>query len=307
MNVIDIEESCFILERPDGMEAVAYHWRVEAPKAVLVVAHGMGEHARRYPVALELMLHSGFHIYGIDHRGHGQTMLQSGGAPGSFGDGGFETVVYDLGALITQCQKNHPGLPLILLGHSMGSFVSQAFVLERSDQIDALVLVGTSALDIVAESVRSEENVLQALNRSFEPGRTSYDWLSCDEQEVDKYIEDPLCGFALDDSSMESLLSQGDRLADSTGISHIRAGLPVYVAVGDRDPMVAGFGMVEPLIDRYRAAGLSVTLARYEHCRHELLNEIIRKEVVQDLIRWLEINVSGLKARNRMIELGQSC
>jgi alpha-beta hydrolase superfamily lysophospholipase len=283
-----IEERRFALARPDDVKVAAYRWTVSRPpRAIVVVAHGMGEHARRYPPALVMLLESGIDLYGIDHRGHGTTLALSGRAPGDFGPGGFSAVVDDLASLVNRAKLENPGLPLLLLGHSMGSFISQAYALDHSVLIDGLVLAGTSAVDAIAEAAQRESNLAVALNRAFKPARTSFDWLSSNEAEVDAYIADPLCGFSLTPESMISLLSHGTRLADSDALAAIRKELPLYILAGECDPLVSDIGNLDRLIERYRAAGLRPALARYPQGRHEILNETNRSEVVQNLLNWL--------------------
>jgi alpha-beta hydrolase superfamily lysophospholipase len=169
----------------------------------------------------------------------------------------------------------------------MGSFISQAFVLDHAALIDGLVLVGTTAVDAVVETAQREADLSVALNRAFEPARTPFDWLSSDEAEVDAYIADPLCGFSLVPDSMVSLFSQGPRLADSVALTGIGKALPLYILVGERDPLVSDIGKLDRLIARYRGAGLRPVVARYPQGRHEILNEINRAEVVQGLLAWL--------------------
>src|SRR5258708_28489584 len=281
-------ESRCALARPDDVTVAAYRWTLpRSPRAIMVVAHGMGERECRYPPALVLLLESGIDLYGIDHRGHGVALALSRRAPGDFGLGGFSAVVDDLASLVNRAKLENPGLPLMLLGHSMGSFISQAYVLDHSSLIDGLALVGTTAVDAVAEAAHRESNLAVALNRAFQPARTPFDWLSSDEAEVDAYIADPLCGFSLTPDSMISLLSQATRLADPHALGRIRKGLPLYILARGRDPLVSDIGNLDPLIDRYRAAGLHPALARYPQGRHEILNEINRTEVVQGLLNWL--------------------
>jgi len=292
-----IAESRFALARPEGVTVAAYRWTLgRSPRAVMVVAHGMGEHARRYPPALVTLLESGIDLYGIDHRGHGVTLAFSTLAPGDFGPGGFAAVVDDLASLVKRAKRENPGLPLFLLGHSMGSFISQAFVLEHAALIDGLVLVGTTAIDAVAEKAQHEADIGAALNRTFQPARTPFDWLSTDEAEVDAYIADPLCGFSLVPDSMISLFSQGPRLTDPVALQGIRKSLPLYILVGELDPLVSDLGNLDLLIERYRAAGLRPSVARYPQRRHEILNEPNRAEVVQDLLTWTNNAINQLRA-----------
>src|SRR6266852_2783622 len=117
-----IAESRFALARPDKVTIAAYRWTLnQSPRAIMVVAHGMGEHARRYPSALTTLLESDIDLYGIDHRGHGVTLAFSTQAPGDFGPGGFSAVVDDLASLVKRATRENPSLPVFLLGHSMGS------------------------------------------------------------------------------------------------------------------------------------------------------------------------------------------
>ncbi len=278
----------FVLSRPDGQDLVCYRWSGnETPRGVLVVAHGMGEHANRYRPALAAVIDAGFVVYAPDHRGHGRTLSLSGGEPGDFGPGGFPGVVDDLASLARRAREEHPSIPVYLLGHSMGSFIAQSFLIDHGDRIDGAILVGTTAVDLLAEAVMRESDVMAALNRPFEPARTPCDWLSRDKGQVDAYIADPLCGFALVPDSMISMLSQGARLADTAALSRIPAGLPLRVMVGERDTLINSLGKLQPVLDRYRAVGLKPDVSIYPDARHEILNEINREEVVGDLTRWL--------------------
>jgi alpha-beta hydrolase superfamily lysophospholipase len=288
MTIPMIAEKRFALTQPDHVTVAAYRWSLsQTPKAIVVIAHGMGEHARRYPPALAMLLENRYDLYGVDHRGHGVTLCFSTHPPGDFGPGGFSAVVNDLVTLVKTARRDNPGLPVILLGHSMGSIICQAFALEHSALIDGLVLVGTTAIDAVAEKAQSEVDLVAAMNRSFQPARTSFDWLSSDDSEVDAYIADPLCGFSLVPQSMLEFLSQGARLADPKALQGIRKELPLYILVGELDPLVSLIGDLDRLIARYREAGLAPIVTRYPQGRHEILNETNRQEVVDCLMAWL--------------------
>jgi alpha-beta hydrolase superfamily lysophospholipase len=278
-----------MLLRPDGQALACYRWAGGTrPRAVVVVAHGMGEHAQRYRPALARLIDSGIVAYALDCRGHGATIVLSDRSRGDFGPGGFSAVVADLAALVERARSDHPELPLLLLGHSMGSFVLQAYLIDHGSTIDGAVLVGTTALDLLAAAMVAEPDGMAALNRPFEPARTPWDWLSSDPAQVDAYVDDALCGFSLVPESMVSLLSQAARLADVTELAKVRAGLPLYILVGGRDPLSTAFGKLEPLLDRYRSVGLDPAVARYAQGRHEILNEVNRDEVVDDLLAWMD-------------------
>ncbi len=284
-----VMDSRFTIIRPDGQGLACYRWsNGNAPRAVVVVAHGMGEHALRYRPALAKLIDSGIAVFALDHRGHGATIALSERGRGDFGPGGFSAVVADLAALVERARSENPGLPLLLLGHSMGSFIGQAFLIDHGRTVDGAVLVGTTAVDLLAAAMVGEPDAPAALNRPFDPARTPWDWLSSDEAQVDAYINDPLCGFSLEMASMISMLSQGARLADLAELAKIPAGLPMYVLVGGRDPLTTVLGNLEPLLNRYRSVGLDPVLALYPEGRHEILNEVNRDEVVGNLLAWLD-------------------
>jgi alpha-beta hydrolase superfamily lysophospholipase len=290
--VTKMNEKRFDLDADDGRRIAAYHWSEGSrPRAIIVVAHGMGEHAQRYRPALESIIESGLDVYAQDHRGHGAT---AAGAYelGDLGPGGFSAVVSDLAALTRLAKRENPGVPVIFLGHSLGSMAAQLFAMEHGELIDGLALSGTAAVDHIAAAARNPK-VLDALNESFEPARTPFDWLSRSEREVDAYIADPLCGFPLTPESFGSLLSHASRLADSAHLARIRKDLPVYVFSGADDPLNKDLHALQPVIDRYRAAGLAVEVAIYPGARHEILNEINRAEVLRALVNWLDKTIAA--------------
>jgi alpha-beta hydrolase superfamily lysophospholipase len=280
-----IETRRFGFEGADGTSIAAYRWAAQgvAPRAVLQVAHGMAEHAQRYPGPLTPLMEAGWIIYSQDHRGHGDT-APSKEALGDFGPDGAEAVIDDTVRLTGIARAETPDLPLILLGHSLGSFFAQAYVFDHADKIDGLVLSGTAAFGDRAATPRPG-----GPNAAIVNPRTDYDWLSRDEAEVDAYIADPLCGFARQPSAAESFARVSRRLGDPAEIAKIPKDLPIYVFVGDKDPINRELELLHPLVDRYRAAGLErLTVKIYPGGRHEMLNETNRAEVVEDLSAWLE-------------------
>jgi alpha-beta hydrolase superfamily lysophospholipase len=256
----------------------------DPPRGVVQIAHGMGEHAGRYAALAEALTAQGFAVYAGDHRGHG---LSRHAAPGHLGEDGWNSLVGDLVTLSETIRERHPGLPLVLLGHSLGSFAAQQYVLHHSHLIDALALAGTTAVDaMLANQAADAGDPLVALNKGFEPARTLFDWLSRDPEAVDAYLADPLCGSSLDAEGMRQVAAASAALAQPRGIP---AHLPVYVLVGDRDPLNAGLALSDLLVDRYRQAGLTdITYRVYPEARHELFNETNRAEVEGDLLAWLE-------------------
>lgn len=271
----------------DGTPISAYRWPAQGPtRVVLQISHGMGEHALRYLEPLQPLLAKGIAVYANDHRGHGLTATKE--TLGDFGPGGFAAVVDDMARLSDLIRRAHPGVPLILLGHSMGSFAAQIYLLSHSGLIDGAVLSGSVALDLLPPP-DPNANGLEAFNAPFEPARTPFDWLSRDPGEVDKYVFDPLCGFSVTPASMASLFGAAAALFEPGALKRIRPDLPIYIFAGDMDPLNGGLAWLKPLVERYRAAGVrDVTFDFYTGGRHEMLNETNRAEVVGNLGAWIE-------------------
>lgn len=280
------QETLFEFPGADGLPISAYHWSASrSPVAICLAAHGMGEHAKRYEKPLQPLLDAGIDIYAPDHRGHGRTARHT--ELGEFGAGGFEAVIKDLVALIDRIRAGHDGIPIILLGHSMGSFAAQLLLLDHAEKVDAVALSGSAALDQVAAGI-SDPDILGLLNSPFEPARTPFDWLSRDEAQVDLYINDPLCGFELSPGSFGSLFANAARMADPGSLSAIPKDLPIYLFSGSHDPLAGKLNAWRPLVDRYRQAGLNLQSRLYEGARHEVLNETNRADVCRELLKWID-------------------
>jgi len=275
----------------DGLSIACEKWSGQRePRGVVQIAHGLGEHMGRYAELAKLLVEDELIVYGNDHRGHGLTAKPSDSF-GDFGPAGFDQLVEDMVSLRVIAKDEHRGKPYILLGHSMGSFAAQQFVLDHSHSIDGLALSGSGALDglaRVAQSVAAGEDPMKLMNAGFEPARTSSDWLSRDNGEVDAFINDPLCFPSLKPESMQSFLDAFPRLADPREIRKIRDDLPVYIFSGSEDPIGQRLEGVRVLIDRYRSAGFtSVAHDFYSGGRHEMLHEINRRDVITNLLVWL--------------------
>ncbi|MGF0320228.1 alpha/beta fold hydrolase [Nocardia fluminea] len=254
------------------------------PRGVVQIAHGMGEHSDRYGHLAERLAGLGFAVYADDHRGHGLSM---GPVPGDLGPDGWNLLVADEVALTGILRDRHPGLPLTLIGHSLGSFAVQQYLLDHSGLVDEVVLSGTTAVDgLFGEIAAAGGDLIGFFNAEFQPTRTDADWISRDEAQVDAYNADPWCGFAIDEANMGLLAANaGTRLSDP---SPVRADLPIYVMVGDKDPLNSKLRLSDLLVQRYRDAGLAdLTYRVYADARHEVLNETNRDEVEADLLAWL--------------------
>jgi alpha-beta hydrolase superfamily lysophospholipase len=289
----------FSYRSADGTKLAGYRWAADngqTAAGIVVLVHGMGEHLRRYDHVAEALTADGFVVYGHDHRGHGASLAKKG-EPGHLGQNGWAALVDDLNLVVARAKEDHPGLPVAMIAHSMGSFAAQQFLLDHGTDVDAVALTGTAALDLLEPALDLSRDLdLSAFNAPFQPARTDFDWLSRDESIVDVYIADPLCGFGIDSSSAKEMFIGARRLADPAELARMPHELPVYLAVGSKDPVNAGLTLLWALVDRYRAAGLDdVTVRVYDDGRHEILNEINRAEVIADLLQWLQ-RVSALPA-----------
>ena len=274
----------------DGAEVAGYRWEPEGPpRGVVQLTHGLGEHLRRYDHLARTLTGAGFLVHGHDSRGHGATIVP-GAEPGVIGAEGWRRTVEDLDVLVDRAREELPGRPLVLLGHSMGSFAVQQYLLDHSERVDAVALSGTAALDLMEPALDLDAGLdLSAFNAPFEPGRTGYEWLSRDEAQVDAYVADPLCGFGYDVEGLKAVFAGARDAADPGRLARLRPDLPVHVLVGDADPVNGQLALVHALVERYRAAGLTdVELRAYPGARHELFNETHRDEVEADLLAWLD-------------------
>lgn len=274
----------------DGAELAAWRLAPEGrPKAVIQIAHGMAEHMARYERLGQALADAGNAVYASDHRGHGASADIHG--LGDFGPRGFPGVVLDMAALSHQARDEHPDTPFVLIGHSMGSFAAQLYLLDHGDDLAALVLSGTAAGDKLVEAIAAAGGGgrLESFNAAFEPARTPFDWLSRDPAEVDAYVADPLCGFELTQASVQSVFQATGGATLDPRLAKAPRDLPVLVISGERDPVTGpGQAFSNALVERYRAAGLDVEHGVYPGGRHELFNETNRDEVTADLIAWLD-------------------
>ena len=277
-----------------GVTITAYRWDPSgAPSGIVQITHGMGDHALRYAELAGALNDRGWVVYAQDHRGHGATAPTEADY-GVLGENGWPELVADIGRLTDVAVGAHPGLPLVLIGHSMGSFAVQQYLVDNSDRVSAAVLTGTAAIDLLEPALDLDSDIdLSAFNAPFAPARTDFDWLSRDNAQVDAYVADKRCGFGVDSASGKAMFFGSRRLADPAELAKVRSDLPIYIAVGEADPVNGGLALLTPLADRYEAAGLNdVTVVTYPEARHEIFNETNRNEVYAALTAWIDRVIS---------------
>ena len=268
-----------------GVEIMFYEWPVANPKAVIQIAHGLGEHARRYDAMAEELNRAGFSVYADDHRGHGQTGLKQLERKrikrlGNLGPGGMNATykqVEDFSKLIKSENANRP---LVLVGHSWGSFIAQRIIDKNSDIYDAVVLSG-SALTMPGYLATGDFNkVWKKL-----PGSTGYEWLSRDVKIQNAFVADPLTFLA---QAMQVFGVKNSLALFGKPSKQIRPDLPILVQVGEADP-IGGEYSNKALVQAYRKnAGIDdIELFVYHECRHEIYNELNKEAIIADLVEWI--------------------
>ena len=292
----------FRLTSSDGLSIECARWDSRGPaRAVVQIAHGMGEHIGRYAGTIDALVAAGLTVYANDHRGHGRSVHAQ---LGEFGKGGFELLVQDMVRLSEIAREENPDLPLLLLGHDMGSFAAQRYVIDHSHEIDGLILSGSGALDGLARAAFSGIAGSNLLNAAFEPARTPFDWLCRDQAIVDAFMADPRCFEDLHPESLVSFLDTAPRLYDPVALRKIRGDLPIYLFSGSEDPVGQQLRGLHTLIGRYRDAGLrDIAFDFYPGGRHEMLNEINRRQVQTRLLGWISQTLEKLNDDGRRVSI----
>jgi len=289
-------------------------WQPEVrTRASMIICHGMAEHGNRYARLARCLAREGIAVYAPNLRGHGpQARDTLGQLPG-----GWAALESDLLRAVTQVRALNPQAPMILLGHSMGSYLAQSFLLQHSALIDAVILSGSNAhppalsrfgrlAAAIERRLRAENASARTLgklsfgqfNQAFKPNRTEYDWLSRDPAEVDAYIDDPLCGFTLTADYWHELFGALLRIADQQQLKNLTKSIPILIVGGEHDPVSAGDGLLK-LQQRLQQAQLKqVKLLLYPQARHEVFNETNRDQVTRDTLSWILTTLSLDSIRN---------
>ena len=279
------------------------------PIAVLQIAHGVAEHILRYDDFARYLNDRGILVAGHDHLGHGKS-LPEGGTPVYFGDRAtWETVVDDIHLLHDRLREQYPDLPILLMGHSMGSFLSRSYLIRYPGTVDAAIIMGTGwqpemtirgglLLAGILSGLKGPDAVSKmvtnmafgAYNKAFgDKPRTPNDWLSADTDNVDRYMADPLCGADATVGLFRQML-HGIRFNQRQ--SHLRQmdrEIPVLFVAGDKDPVGSCGKGVRQTYDAFRAAGMrDCTLKLYPGLRHEILNEkAYTADITKNIEAWL--------------------
>ena len=278
----------------------------ESPKAVVQIVHGIAEFIERYDEFAAYLNGLGFLVVAEDHMGHGQSVGENG-IQGYF-HGGWFTAVEDTMTLLRETQAAYPDIPYVLFGHSMGSFMARTILCKYPDSgISAAVICGTgwqpaALLPPVTRFIETvcrkdgedkpsaflENLVFGSYNKRVEHPRTAYDWLSRDAKIVDAYIAHPMCGFTPTAGLLREMMKGLTYIEKPAHLEAMKKDLPVFFVAGGDDP-VGSYGKgVKHTVSEFKKAGMTDVSCRiYPLCRHEILNEINRQEIFEDIGGWI--------------------
>ena len=282
-----------------------------APHAILQITHGMAEYWLRYRAFADFMAQHGYVVCGHDHLGHGATSGDSGDDGFFAPKDGRNYVLQDVHAMTQLIKSRYPWLPLVLFGHSMGSFFARWAVETWPDAQTAAVFCGTGGENPAAPAGIALTSIIGAFrgvrykskmvdNMAFGTylkripnAKTSFDWLSTNEQNVADYIKDPKCGYLFSVSAFHEMMTVVKHVNTDAWAAGMPKALPMLVVAGAEDP-VGNYGAgPQEVADRLKKAGAQKVLCKlYPGLRHEILNEINREEVYEDLYRWLIEEIS---------------
>lgn len=300
----------FTFPSADGHTAIhAVEWLPEGDiRAILQISHGVAEYILRYEPFAEYLTSHGFAVVGHDHLGHGQSVAE-GDPRLYFGPrGSWKWVVDDIYTRRQLAGRRFPGVPYFLLGHSMGSFLARTYLIRYPGTVDGAIIMGTGQMSPVLiaggraaaaeEALRVGESQASPLvqklafgtyNQRFSPNRTAFDWLSVSTDNVDRYIQDPLCGENPTIGLFREMLWGLGFIAKPENLRKMNLNTPILFISGGMDPVGDCGKGVKRAYESFRKAGVrSVSMKLYPELRHEILNEDCREAVYADILQWLE-------------------
>ena len=283
-------------------------WAPEGqPKAVLQILHGIAERVERYDEFARFLASRGYLVVADDHMGHGASIGQEG-VRGYF-HGGWFAAVEDSCRLMRDTMAEYSGVPYVLFGHSMGSFMARTILAKYPDSgISAAIISGTAwmpsavisaglgAASMVAKcqdpnkpSKLLNDMMFGSYNNKIEHKRTTHDWLTRDQKIVDTYLADPLCGFPMTAGLARNMMMGLKFIQDPQNLSKMQKDLPVLFIAGSDDP-VGNYGKgVKQAAEAFGKVGMEkVSVRLYPMGRHEMLNELNREEVYANLLDWIK-------------------
>ncbi len=292
----------------NGDKLFGLSWHVENSIANVIIMEGMEEHSSRYDGFAQYLNKEGFNVYCIDTYGQGENVLPDMSNLGIWPTSGFRKQVQAVDALVEKLRISCR--PTFIFSHSMGSFMCQDYIQRYTEHVSKVVLCGSGAKNpavpmgyqlarlIVHKKNRNKKaGLLNKLmfgnfNKKIKNPRTPYDWLSVNQENVDKYIADPLCGFGPTNGFCYEFVKGMNRLHKKKFLRKIRKDLDIFIISGSDDP-VTGYGAsVKKLHDMYIKLGVKNVQTRiYEGLRHEILNEDRKEEVYADVVKFFKEDI----------------
>lgn len=305
-----IKKEEFYFDSRDGehkLHAVKWIPEVEKPVCILQIVHGMAEYIERYDEFATYLANKGILVVGDDHLGHGKS-VNPGEPYGYFCKEDAPTVlVRDEHRLKKMIQEQYVGVPYIILGHSMGSYITRNYLLRYGSGINGVIVMGTgmpsravvmaaTALAAIQRVFCGGEHVSKLIDRAafgsynkrIKSPKTDFDWLSGNEENVQRYLKDTLCGFVFTVNGFQTVFKLIRNLYDKEKLKTMPKNLPVFFVAGAEDP-VGDYGRsVERVYQSYKELGMeNVQMKLYPGDRHEILNETDREDIYGDIYRWL--------------------
>ena len=291
-----------------GHQILVDSWHPEAetsPRALLHIFHGLGEHTARYERFARSCAANGIIVVAHNHRGHGENCDSE--SLGHYADkDGWNKLIADALLVQNNAREEFSGLPLVVMGHSMGSYIAQSFVMRYPRNVSQLILSASTyaprlrlrlgkllaTFDAWRHGPRHRSDMLNQMsfgdfNKRFAPNRTEFDWLSRDENEVDKYVGDPLCGAPSSSQLWHDLTGGMLEITSQRAVTSVPNGMPLLILGGQFDPVGGEKGLTKLAYAYRKTRHEDVTLRIYADGRHEMLNETNRDEVTRDIIRWI--------------------
>lgn len=282
-----------------NQEVYYVSWEVNNPSSMVVISHGMAEHPKRYDALAKYLNDNGISVYAIYHIGHGEYATKLG----HMGKNEFDQCVDNINYLIESIKKD---VKVFLLGHSMGSFISQLYI-SKYNNIDGLILSGSNNSTVLFKmgsvvsslicAFSKDDSVASpfldnlsfgSFNNMIKDPKTKFDWLSRDEKEVQKYIDDPYCGFVCSKGFFKNLTKGTATMANKNKIKNINKELPILILGGSNDPVSSNGKGLKKLYEQYKKLNIkNVSLKIYDGARHEIYNEINKEEVYNDTLEFI--------------------
>lgn len=302
-------QSSTVIAQKDGYESKLYSYYTDVlPKASILLIHGMAEHHDRYTPLAEFFNNHGYDVYSYDHRGHGTDKQIKD--LGYFADEkGYEKVVQDAMHIANHVKHINRSSKLFIISHSMGSIITRNLI-QSMDDFSGVIISGTTypnpllthvgiCITSMVKKIVGPKHLAPKIDKLLFGGtkykslttNTPFDWLTRDENEVNKYIEDEYCGFICTTSFYNDLVKLTSRASNRRRINKTRKDLPLFFISGDKDP-VGGYGKeIKNLVKTYKSMGFtSVQTKLYPSGRHEIFNELNKEEVYNDMLHWIRSN-----------------